>query len=274
MENKVQVLLSVMNIKSKKQYEELLNENKIVGNVIAVNQIEDKQELFNIDQGHQKIYSYHEKGASKSRNRLLENATGDICIFADDDTIYVENYEKIIKEEYAKNPKADMIIFWAENANSKREKIKKIGNKKINYLDIMKIRTYEISTKKETLEKLKNANIKFDINFGPTGVFSKGEETIFMSEILKSGINIYSTTKKIATVSHNKSTWFKGYNEKFLYDQGAIFYKIAPKWYYILILQYVVRKYSLYKNNLNIIQAYKQLALGAKKCKKIESFTN
>ena len=39
------------------------------------------------------MYSYKEKGASKSRNRLLELSKGEINIFADDDIKYVDGYE-------------------------------------------------------------------------------------------------------------------------------------------------------------------------------------
>ena len=268
MNKKVEILLSVMNIKTEEQYNQILKQNKITGKVLTVNQVED--DVINIIDGDVRIYSYKEKGASNSRNRLLEKAQGDICAFADDDTIYVENYEQIILKEYEKNPKADMIIFYIENENKQREKIKKIGNKKMNNLDVMRVRTPEITFKRETLKKLQEANIKFDKNFGPGGIFQKGEETIFISDILKSGIKVYSTTKKIGVVQDTKSTWFKGYNEQFLHDQGAIFYRIAPKTYKLLILQYVIRKYNLYKENINIVQAYKQMELGAKKCKEIK----
>lgn len=268
MKSKIQVLLSAMNIENEEQYKKLLKQNKITGNVITVNQVDNKEDIFQIENGMQKIYSYQEKGVSKSRNKLLEKLSKEIGILADDDTIYCQNYENIIEEEYAKNPKADVIIFFVENQNPNREKIKKIGNKKLRAFDVMRVRTCEVTFKKESLKKV---NAKFDNTFGPGGVFSKGEETVFVSDLLKSGLKIYSTTKKIAEVRDEKSTWFTGFNEKFLYDQGAIFYRIEPKLYKLLIIQYVIRKHSLYKNNLSIWNAYKQMKNGAKKCKKEKS---
>lgn len=267
MANKVEVLLSVMNIKSEAEYKNLLQKNRITGKVVAINQTEDN--LFKIKEGKNRIYSYQEKGVSKSRNLLLEKAEGDICAFADDDTEYVKNYEEIIEKAYAKNKNAEGIIFFAENENANREKTKKIGNKKINFLDVMKVRTCEITLKKETLEKIRKKDIKCDLDFGPGGVFKKGEETIFIADLLKNGIKIYSVNKQIASVKDTKSTWFTGYNEKFLYDQGAIFYRISPQLYKLLIFQYVIRKYFLYKENLNMKQAYKAMNEGAKECKKI-----
>lgn len=260
---KVEVLLSVMNVKDKQDYERILKNNNITGDVVAINQIPDEYNITNILYGISRIYSYKEKGASKSRNRLLEKADGDICVFADNDTKYVKDYEKIIEQEYIKNPQAEIIIFYVENKNKKREKIKKIGNKKIGFLDVMRIRTCEITIKKDTIKKLQENGIKFDENFGPNANFKKGEETIFISDALKNGIQIYSVNKKIGTVDDTKSTWFTGYNEQYLYNQGAIFFRISSKKYKLLILQYVIRKYFKYRKNVNIIKAYKVMVLGA-----------
>lgn len=271
MGDKVQVLLSAMNIETEEQYQRLLEQNHITSSIITVNQVEEKERIFNLQEGNQKLYSYSEKGVSKSRNKLLEKMTAPIGLLADDDVEYVENYEKIIEAEYTKNPKADVIIFFVENKNEKRERIKKIGNKKINRFEVMKVRTPEITFKKETLEKIRQSNIHFDDNFGPGGIFSKGEETIFVSDLLKNGLNIYSSNQKIANVRNEKSNWFRGFNKKFLYDQGAIFYRIEPKWYRLLIIQYAIRKYRLYKKNVGILEAYQQLIAGAKACKKIQN---
>lgn len=266
MQKKIEVLISVMNLQNKEQFENVLKFNNIIGQVVAVNQVKSNEEIFNIENDKKRLYSYNEKGASKSRNRLLENTNGDICIFADDDMVYNKEYEDIIKLEYQKNKRADMIIFNIENQNKEREKIKKIKSRKLNILNIMKARTPEITFKKDVVKKY---NIKFDENFGPNGIFFKGEETVFLSECLKKGMNIYVSSKNIGYVYSKKSTWFTGFDEKYLYDQGAICYKIAPKIYKLLIIQYIIRKYFLYRKNVNIKQAYKQMISGAKKCKEI-----
>lgn len=271
MKEKIEVLLSTMYIESKEELKELLKTNRITTDVIVINQVDNKENIFNYNEKGQEVKNFQEKGASKSRNRLLENAKGDICIFADDDMIYKNNYDNFIREEFKKNTKAQMIIFNIENHNLNREKIKKIGNKKINKLDIMRVRTSEIAFKNEILKKY---NIKFDENFGPNGIFEKGEETVFLYECLKKKIKIFSVDTNIGYVHSDKSTWFKGYNKKYLFDQGAIFYRIYPKLYNLFIIQYIIRKYNLYKENLSILQAYKEMKKGAKKCKEIYGNTS
>lgn len=269
MKNKIQVLLSLMNVKDENEYKKIIQKNKIAGKVISINQVKNENDIFNIINKEQKIYSYNEKGASKSRNKLLDKANSDILVFADDDTEYVDNYKEIIEKAYNQNPKAEIIIFFADNENKNREKNKRIGNKKINFLDIMKVRSNEITLKRETLEKIKRYNIKFDENFGPGEKFQKGEETIFISDLFKHNFKIYSVDEKIATGQNLNSTWFTGFDEKFLYSQGAIFYRIAPKWYKILVYQYLIRKYNLYKENFNMMKAYKYMINGVNDCKEI-----
>ena len=269
MEN-IEILMSVMNIKNESEFLEKIKEAKINNDVLMVNQVTENFSIFSINDNGKKLYSYRENGTSNSRNRLLEMASGDICIFADDDIIYFDNYEEIIKNAYNKNKKADGILFYVENKNVNREKNKKIGNKKLNSLDVMRARIYGLSLKKETIKKIKDKNIKFNKNFGPGGVFLKGEETIFIKELLDNGFKIYSTNKQIGYVHDKNSNWFTGFNDKYLFDQGAIFYKMFPKYYKLFIIQYLIRKYNLYKDNLNLSKAYTKMIDGKKYLEKIK----
>lgn len=263
---KVQVLMSTMNIQNKKEFEKQIVDCNIKNDVIIVNQTKNKIEKIEIE--NKKMYSYQENGASNSRNRLLELANGEICIFADNDMKFVDDYENIIRNVYKKNPKADGILFYVENTNRNREENKKIGNKKLNKIDIMRARIYELTLKKETINKIKEKGIKFDTDIGPGTKILKGEETVFLSELLNNNFKIYSVNEEIGTVGDNDSSWFTGYNEKYLQDQGVIFYKVFTKYYKIIILQYIIRKYKLYKNNLNIFKAYKEMIYGIEQYKK------
>ena len=84
-------------------------------------------------------------------------------------------------------------------------------------------------------------------------------------EVLMSTLELKN--EKIGIAESKKSSWFNGINEKYLYDQGAIFKKIAPKTYWILIIQYVIRKYKLYKEKFTILQATKIMIKGSKEIK-------
>ena len=131
----------------------------------------------------------------------------------------------------------------------------------------MRLRIYELTLKKEAIEKIKEKGIRFDENFGPGAKIYKGEDTIFLSDLVKNKIKLYSVEQKIGTVGATESSWFKGFNDKYLYDQGAIFKRIAPSLYWILIIQYAIRKHKLYKHNCSILESTKIMFKGAKEQK-------
>lgn len=266
----IEVLMSTTKIKDKQEFIEKINSANVTTNIIIVNQISrGKPEKVLKMNEKQEIYNIKETGASKSRNKLLKLATKDICIFADDDIKYVEKYDELILNEYKKHPKADGIVFYVDNINSNREKNKKLNRGKFRFFDVMKARIYELSLTKNAIEKIKINNVKFNCDFGPGGIFFKGEDTIFLAELLKLNLKVYCSDKKIGTVGDDNSSWFKGVNCKYLYDQGAIFYKIAPKLYNFLIFQYVIRKYELYSKNMKMREAYIEMKKGAQFAKKL-----
>lgn len=118
---KIEVLISTMNLKEPETLLKEMNVQtpyKIINQVKEIKQIKDKN-----------VYSYQEKGVSKSRNRALQKAEAEICIIADDDVKYVDNYEKIILEAYKKYPKADIIVFKIKSLDKER-KVKNIWRKK------------------------------------------------------------------------------------------------------------------------------------------------
>ena len=148
---------------------------------------------------------------------------------------------------YKKYKRADIICFYVESKNKKRP-IKRINTGKIGYIKAMKIVSFEISFRKKSI--LQN-NLKFDENFGTGTKLNRGEEQIFLYEALRKGLKIMSVNKKIAEVEQAKSTWFTKYDENFFDIQGQVFKHMTSKFYGILILQYAIRKYPLYRKDIS-----------------------
>ena len=90
---KLEVLMSIMNIKNEEQLKNKINQNNITTDVLVINQVENNEDIFEFE--NIRCFSMNEKGASKSRNNLMRLAKGDICIFADDDMIYDKNYVSV-----------------------------------------------------------------------------------------------------------------------------------------------------------------------------------
>lgn len=252
---KIDVLISTMNLKN---VDELIKNMNVIGDYIIINQTQE-----NIVKS-PNVYNYNEKGLSKSRNRAISNSTADVCIIADDDVVYKPNYLEIVKKAYKKYPNADIITFGVESSNSERQ-VKKIRSNYINKITSMRIISSQITFKRESI--IKN-NIRFDENFGAGAKYNRAEETIFLCDALRNNLKIVNVNTVIASVKQENSTWFKGFNKDFFVQQGACFYRMNKNIYLLLILQYAIRKYSLYKKSVTLKDSICSMIYGVKKYKK------
>ena len=97
---KLELLLSTMNLKDETENNKLIQKMNVNINTLTINQITNKniKETNNLTSKN-KLISVRDKGLSKSRNMAINNSEADICIIADDDVIYKDNFQNIIKKE-------------------------------------------------------------------------------------------------------------------------------------------------------------------------------
>lgn len=259
----LEVLISTMNKKSKTQLIKDMN----IANCVIINQITKKNITVENDSNdnNQKFYSFYEKGLSKSRNIALKKSSADICVIADDDMYYEKNYEETIISYHKKYPNIDIIAFIVEHENPKKsKKILKQGN--IGYLKSMKLQSVQLTIKRASL--IKN-NIYFDENFGAGSLFPWGEENIFLFDCLRKKMKILYVPCKIATLRDTgESSWDKTNSVAHYNNQGAIYYRMSKKIYWLLIIQFAIRKRNIYANDIGFIKLLRAMFEGAKKYKK------
>lgn len=255
---KIEVLISTMNQKDMK----LIQKMNIKTDALIVNQSNhiDYEEI-NLKNNIIRMFTFNEKGIGRSRNNALMRATGDICLLADDDMVYEDNYIESVLDAFKRNPKADLILFNVPSNNTERPTANIFKNSRINYFNFMRYGAVNIAFRKYSILK---ANVYFSLLFGGGSVFSAGEDSLFLYECLKKGLLIYSDTAKIATVFQDTSTWFNGYNEKYFFDKGVFFTALSRNKATILMLQFLIRKYSLYKDSISPLDAYKRMVEGMK----------
>lgn len=242
---------------------ELLAEKmNLKNNAILINQ-QNKHfyKKYNINNSTVEEYGFNERGVGLSRNSALMRSDADVCLMADDDMVYVEDYLEKIESTYQKYPDADMIIFNVRihDENGVEEKVLKNG--KLNFLNSLKYGTVTFTFKREKI--LKN-NISFSLLFGGGAPFSNGEDSIFLWDCLKAGLKVYSSTEVIADVYNYESSWFEGYNEKFFIDRGALFEALSSKYSLPLINQYVIRKHKLFQDEYTKKEALYLMKKGRK----------
>ena len=245
---KLEVLLSVMNLNKKN-----LKKMNITSKCIVINQCNKNsfEKYKNFD-----IYSYNEIGVSNSRNHALDHAKEDILLFCDDDVVYNKDYEELVLEEFENNKKADAIIFNFESPNRRKKKIKR--RKRLHIYNSFRYATYDIAVRKESIK-----SIYFNTLFGPNAKYNNGSDTLFITDLYKNKLRVYSSPKKLGIAYNEKSTWFKGYNEKYFFNKGALYTAVSFKFRYILMLQYLIRHKEVLQK-IKFIDAYKLMLKGSK----------
>lgn len=254
----IDVLVSTMHQKDLS----LVDKMNITTNAIIINQCDRNSFNERNDNNRTiKMYSFNERGVGKSRNNALMRSTADICILSDDDVVYLDNYKETIIKAFENNPKADIIMFNVPSLNDDRPTINITKNAKVNRLNFMRYGAVNIAFKRQSIISV---NVYFSLLFGGGAKYSAGEDSLFIYECLKKGLNIYSNTSKVAYVLQDSSTWFGGFNEKYFFDKGVFFASLSKTMAYVLLMQFAIRKHHLYKNEISFTNACKCMLRGVK----------
>ena len=257
---KIEVLASVMN---QNDYD-IINQMNIRTNAIIINQCNkfDYEEIKN-DKQIVRFFLLHERGVGLSRNNALMRANSDIVVFADEDEIFVDEYERIISNEFLKHPKADMIIFNVPSLNLKRPTATITRNKRLHKYNCMKFGAVNIAVKLKTIRKY---NINFTLLFGGGAKYLSGEDSMFIIDFIKAGGIVYASNQVIAHVKQEESTWFSGFNDKYFISKGAFFYSISPHFWLFYCLQFLIRHNSTY-NKIGFLNALSLMKKGVRELK-------
>lgn len=252
----IQVLVATMN----QQDHSLLEKMNIQSDVIVGNQCDyNSIECFEYNGYSAKYLNFAERGVGLNRNNALMRATGDICLFADDDMVYVENYKELIERAFLNYPDADIIAFNLIEKNPTRYIINKA--KRIRFYNFLTYGTARIAVR---LNKIKENGILFNLCFGGGTMHCHGEDNIFIFDCLKKGLKMYSVPISIAELTEERnSTWNLGYNQKYFCDQGILYKTISKKLWRLLCLQDSVR-HARKEYKTSWINAYSQMIKGGK----------
>lgn len=236
---KVQVLVATTNQNDKSLISKMnLSTDAIIANQCNHNSIETFEE-----NGNRFVYlNFAERGVGLNRNNALMRADADVCLFADDDMVYVDGYEEIVTKAFNDNPEADVIIF---NLKEKVPVRYVIPHKiKVGYFNYLRYGTARIAVK---LKSVKNNGIYFNQCFGGGTEHCHGEDNIFLNSCLKKGLKIIAIPDYIAELTEEReSSWNQGYDEKYLKDQGVLYQTLSRKWWRLLCFQDAIRRHKSY----------------------------
>ncbi|HEM6271747.1 TPA: glycosyltransferase [Streptococcus suis] len=255
------VLVATLNNKNVPELVKNMNLSEV--DTIVVNQSTSGRSETHLEKVEHSTIIYSDRlGLSASRNDAIAQAEDSaICQIADDDLVFVDQYESIVEKAYQEFPDADIIAFFVDHEVDKLSKTP-LKKGRIFHLASMKISSVQICFKKSSLTQNK---IEFDERFGIGAMYGSGEENILLFDALKKGLKIYSYPVKIATLKDRPSQWDRSNTPEVCKKRGAIYKRMSPKLYWLLILQFAIRKRKMMLPEISIIDNIKYMFEGATK---------
>ena len=261
---KIEVLLATMDQKN----DSVLREMNIHTDVIVCNQNTEKTsyDSYKYQDYLVRWYDFQEKGVGLNRNNALLRSTAEICLIADDDLVYFDNYEKKLRENFLRYPEADVILFNVVNSNGIK-RIKKKKTIRVRWYNCGKYGAVQIAFRR--LSVMKNA-ICFNQLFGGGAAYTAGEDTMFIRDCMRKGLKVVAVPECILRLENKRpSTWFDGYNQKFFEDLGTSYCIHFGKMAIVCTLFQLIRHRKKWLEQYSVWEAWRFARVGIKKYKLI-----
>ena len=199
-----------------------------------------------------RAWSLRERGVGLSRNSALMRAQGDICLFADEDIRYADDYADAVLSQFAAHPEADMLLFNVDVCENRRTyHIDRYG--RVRLYNCGRYPAYSFAVRREAMHR---KNVWFSLLFGGGARYSNGEDSLFIRDCIRSGMRVYKTPVTIGREEERESTWFSGYHEKFFFDRGVLYESLYGKLARPIALQFLLRHRRVMCGEIPVSRAY------------------
>ena len=251
----VQVLIAAVN----QEPEKLIRQMNIQSDAIFVNQCERYEtETIALSNGKIQVFHMAERGVGLSRNTALMRATGDVCLFSDQDIIYEDGYEKAILQEFNNHPEADMIVFNIQ-VGQERQTYYNEQWKKVHWYNCGRYGAVSFAIRRD---KLLESGVTFSLLFGGGAKYSAGEDSLFIKQFMDKGYAVYASPVTIGREAEGESTWFNGYTEKFFFDRGVLYHFLYGRLAKLWALRFLYAHRAKMCQQYTIKQAYQMMKQG------------
>lgn len=256
----IEVLVATMHQTNLSKFKEM----NIQSDVFFANQT-DRNEYAEkyIDNKRVRMISTNERGVGKNRNLALLFSKGEICLLGDEDIVYVDDYEQIVQAAFESLPTADIIVFNIETLGKKVKRRQNTKIKRVREHNFLNYGAVRIVFRRESVVR---NNIWFSLRFGGGAIYGAGEDSLFLRDSLRKGLRVYTYPVKIAYVKQETSSWFNGYNKKYLFDKGAFLAAAFPLLKYLIAIYYSNR--YRYETEYSFKEILKYLIEGMRAFKK------
>ena len=258
----LEVLISAL----KKDPVELIKQMRIETPAVLVNQCDRTgSEVFEYAQNRIKVLSDDGRGGGRSRNLCLENADKEIVLFSDEDIVYDPGYAAKVIRAFEDMPTADVLLFNVR-VNEKRRTYWNEDIHRVGKLNCGRFPAYSIAARRESLIK---SQIRYSLYFGGGAKYSNGEDSLFLTDCIRKGLAIYTSTEVLGEETERASTWFFGYTGKFFFDRGVLFAFLYPHTALIWAFRFVFVKKNIDTDGIGRRKAWKRIREGIREGNKL-----
>lgn len=231
---KIEVLVATVGQSDLSLYEKM----NLQGDAVIANQCgEWGYREASFEKGSAKMLSTATKGIGVNRNLALELSKGDVLVFADDDMVYYDGFVESIEKAFRQHPDADMIFFGLDyTKNGEIIDKRRCKPRRVRLWNSFQYGACRLAVKRSSVNK---RNIRFSTLFGGGTQYGSGEDTLFIRDCFRKGMRAYAVDLVPGVTEKGSSTWFEGYNEKYVFDKGAMLACAFPKgkqmikWYFV-----------------------------------------
>ncbi len=235
----VEVLIAAQGIYSLEQLprvaKQLLDANC---SAVMVNQCDSESSLQSPSDD-LRIFHYAETGISRSRNKALSHARGDIFLITDDDVELLDGFDRTLEEAFRKYEDADIITFQSVNEQGRMRKSYSAAPHWHSIKTLMRVSSIEIALRRKSFD---GHTLPFDERFGLGASWPTGEETVFLSDALQQGRKILYVPRPIVRHADLSSGRSLHGNASVITAKGAMLYRIFGWKAYGISLLFALKK--------------------------------
>lgn len=215
----------------------LAEKMNIRGDVLIANQCGRWDETcLQTDHGTVRMLSSDTVGVGHNRNLAMQLARGDIWLFADDDVTYYDGALQGVLDAFEELPDADVIFFGIDmTKNGEIFDRRRNRKQRLHIWNCLKYGAARMAVRRSAVEE---ARLSFSTLFGGGCIYGSGEDTLFTCDCLRRGLRVYAHPHVLGRCAKDTSSWFTGFDEKYMFDKGAWVACAFPgtkhlmKWYF------------------------------------------
>jgi len=178
-------------------------------------------------------------GVGINRNLTLQNAKADYLLFADDDIRYYPGALEGVEQAFKQLPDADVIFFAIDmTKNGEVFDKRRHPTRRLHIWNSLRYGTGRMAIRREAA--IKN-RLSFSTLFGGGAIYGSGEDTLFILDCFRAGLKVYSHELVLGACAKDDSSWFQGFNEKFVFDKGALIACAFPKTKHLIKWHFIRR---------------------------------